>query len=478
MKTKLLLIGTIFILLRSFAHGQYYQPFKNNFKYQFSYYLGTPMYTSVFVHTMNIDSTVVQGQDSVFYFNPMYSQIDNFWGRKMIKRGDSLYLFIFSTGDTILLKTNSTIGSAWSFNANQVSYTVTYSGLRKETVLSGIVDSVKTFTVTNTAGFSDSIKISRLYGMTYSFMLRALSPGFVYNSAESGRMNMQYIYNIKAGKNVLNFMDYYHLNVGDVLAYTDFESGPIFSYSNIFNVTSQKTGVDSILYSIAKYSVDSLVNGKYYTTQSECSLIVKDTSVRTIPTRMYDDYPNQGIETVLTFPLNKASNNYGGNYLTYLVDTSAKNLLIMPLYFLEEFTTMQFTQPYGLNRWNYSGLPNNADASYYLSQYWPNNSEVNSFTDLNTFLGVVKPTDKISDVYIYPNPFQDKIILRSDQLSPGTYDIHIYSVEGSEVYTSKSAYVEQAQKITIDNLSGLPQGVYFLTIEGMGLVQNFKMMKQ
>lgn len=317
----------------SSATAQNFQPFKNKYKYQFSY---TGLYMnrnqSELIHGIEIDSAKIINSDSVFYFNNLstdFASTDNFLGNSMVKKANGKYLFLvtnYNKTDTVIIKTQETLGTQWTFKLSNTLYTAQYAGYKQENVLTNQIDFVKTFIVENTLGFKDSVKISENFGLIYSFR-------FCDNFFPCNHFNLTYILNTKTGTNKLNYFDYFNYDLGDVLVYQ-----PNLTYPNlppvgndVYKVLSKTISLngDTVTYLFSNCHIDAFNGGVYSTTQGYRTLIVTECSV-------IGNFPYTG---PLSFPPNK----YGAFYSFAPGMYNEGNLMIGPPRFFEApFLSIRF----------------------------------------------------------------------------------------------------------------------------------------
>jgi hypothetical protein len=159
MITRAALVG-IFVLSFLWSFGQNWHPFPGN---------GTVLYqygqTDTSIWGMKIDSVVLEGDAVAFYFMLIDRQTcwgeefvlcngnsihafsstlaafqDNYFGRKMLKYGDSL-LFVATAGDSFLLRLDAQQGEPWHWAGNDSIWLDSIG----TTNLYGIADSIKIF---------------------------------------------------------------------------------------------------------------------------------------------------------------------------------------------------------------------------------------------------------------------------------------------------------------------------------------------
>jgi len=138
-----------FFLLFTIAYSataQNFQPFRNKYKYQFTYTgFFTGMIQSGLIHGIEVDSAKSVNSDSIFYFNKLGAN-DNYWGNSMVQKAGGVYLFLIANNDqndTLIVKTQTSLGEQWTFKLKNILYTVYYDSYKPETVLKNQTSFVK-----------------------------------------------------------------------------------------------------------------------------------------------------------------------------------------------------------------------------------------------------------------------------------------------------------------------------------------------
>jgi hypothetical protein len=361
MRFSILVSFLLFTIVYS-ANAQNFQPFKNKYKYQFSYTSSNiNKIKSSAIYGIEVDSAKVIGSDSVFYFNKRSTNSmilennfsgnsNNFWGNSMVKKPGGEYLFLITNNtvnDTLILKTQEALDAQWTFKLATVLYTIQYVSYRQETVLTNQTDYVKTFLVENALGFKDSIKISENFGLVYSFP-------FIDDTNPNSNFNLTYIFNSKFGKNKLNYFEYFNFDTGDILIYSpaDDNTAPTDPLNNdVYKVLSKtiSSNGDTVTYSFSKCHIDAINSGTYTTTQTHCEMTVTACSVTgTFP---YID--------LLIFPL-------PDGYIFYPTIDGFVITLSDPF---EDIPTYTFQIGLGLKRYDFNGLPNDNNITYKNTAY-------------------------------------------------------------------------------------------------------------
>ncbi len=470
-----LFVIAFFLFFCSITHSaiaQNFQPFKNKFKYQFSY-TGTVIneIRSGLIHGIEVDSANLVGSDSIFYFNRLdYSSSffkDNFWGNSMVKKNGGEYLFLLTNdnqNDTLILKTQETLGSQWTFRLETVLHTIQYKSYKQETVLTNQTDYVKTFIVENASGFKDSIKISENFGLVYSF---PFSDDYFYMRSS---FNLTYILNSKIGENKINYFDYFNYELGDILEYTsDYRIAlgyPDKTGNNIYKVISKtiSDNADTIIYSFSVCHLDDRDDydkNFYETTQFHCRIRVTAHSVT-------GNFPY----------LDSLSFRSTSSHYVHAVGVFGINSMIFaPARTFEYDRIFRYAKGLGLQKYSLTGGMDYDDELYENIRYIKQ-SNADDDCNLSIILSAKSLHASSGNLSVAPNPFKESISLNASDLNPGKWNIRIVSAFGVEVYTSEAFISSSNQQIDISGLPTLTTGMYFLSVENDSQVYTQKIIKQ
>ena len=455
----------IFFAVAYSTTAQNFQPFKNKYKYQFTY-TGRFMNTlqSGLIHGIEVDSANIVNSDSIFYFNKL-SSTDNFWGNSMVKKTNGDYLFLITNNthnDTLIVKTQVSLGTQWTFNLKNILYTAHYDSYKLETVLTNQTGFVKTFIVENASGFKDSIKISENFGLIYSFPFT--DDFFPHHD----HFNLTYIFNTKIGENKLNYFEYFNYKLGDVLEYTpDYRVAagyPDKTGIDIYKVISKTISLntDTIKYYFSVCHIDTINGKSYSSTQNHCALVVTDCSVT-------GNFPYIGM---LSFPIKTG-------YFAFAPATNNADFMIVPAYLTEHDIFYTFQKGLGLKKYSAGGWQDYYDFMEYINCGYLKQTNLNDdCASSETILDTKSLHASSANLAIAPNPFEQSISLNATNLSQGNWTVRITSVLGVEVYNSAMVISSTNQQIDLSNLPALTSGIYFLSIENESQVYSQKIVKQ
>jgi hypothetical protein len=458
----------IFFAVAYSATAQNFQPFKNKYKYQFTYTgsIANQIYSPL-IHGIEVDSAILVGQDSIFYFNKLLTNTkDNFWGNSMVKQTDGNYLFLITNNalnDTVIVKTQVSLDAQWTFTLKNISFTAHYNSYKQETVLTNQTDFVKTFIVENASGFKDSIKISENFGLIYSF------PFTDEFDMPHEHFNLTFILNTKIGENKLNYFEYFNYDLGDILEYTSdprVAAGyPDRTGDDIYKVISKTISLhgDTIVYSFSNCHIDAINGNNYSTTQTHSELVVTACSVT-------GNFP---YIDPLPFPPNK-----NGQLFAFALDMYNNDLMIEAPHVFEYDKLYTFEIGLGLKEYTRGG-GYDYDYIYYINIKHIKQSNTDDDCDgLATILDTKTLHAASANLIIAPNPFDNYISLNTTNLSQGNWTIRITSVLGVEVYTSKMIISSSNQQVDLSNLPTLTSGIYFLSFENESQIYSQKIVKQ
>lgn len=472
MRPSLIVALLIFIASAYSATAQNFQPFKNKYKYQFSY-TGSirGQINNSLIHGIEVDSAKIIHSDSIFYFNRLFTNVfnqpskDNFWGNSMVKKTGGEYLFLIKTNtqnDTVLVKTQAALGSQWSFKLKNILYTARYESLRQETVLTNQIDYVKTFIVENASGFKDSIKISKNFGLLYSFAFTEDFPG------DFNHFNLTYIFTTKVGVNKLNYFEYFNYDAGDMLIYSPrYHAGPPSDRkdNDVYKVLSKTISLhgDTIRYSLNKCHIDAVNGTTYSTTQTHCWLVVTAFAVT-------GNFP---YIAPLSFPTNKI-----GGFLAFALDMNDAELTIANPFVSNYNPSYTFQIGLGFKEYSFHGGVN-YDPIYYINTQYIKQSNIDDDCDgLETILDTKTLHASSANLVVAPNPFDNSISFNATNLSQGNWTVRIVSALGIEVYTSAMTISSSNQLLGLSNLPALTSGIYFLSLENENQIYSQKIVKQ
>jgi len=464
MRPSLIVSLLIFMAIAYSGTAQNFQPFRNKYKYQFTY-TGFIMgrIDSSLIHGIEVDSAKIIHSDSIFYFNKLRTSEDNFWGNSMVKKTGEEYLFLITNNtqnDTVLVKTQAVLGSQWSFKLKNILYTARYESLRQETVLTNQIDYVKTFIVENAFGFKDSIKISENFGLVYSFPFKKDFPGF-------NHFNLTYIFTTKVGVNKLNYFEYFNYDAGDILIYSPRYYGPPSDRRNndVYKVLSKTISLngDTISYSLIKCYIDAVNGTTYSATQTYCGLVITALSVT-------GNFPYIG---PLSFPTNK-----NGGFFAY-DPNRYNNMLQIAHHFLSDYNpSYTYVKDVGFKSFIFHGSFDYEPVYYINTAYIKQSNTDDDCASSETILDTKTLHASSADLVVAPNPFDHSIALNATNLSQGNWTVRITSALGVEVYTSSMVISSSNQQIDLSNLPELTAGIYFLSLENESQVYSQKIVKK
>ena len=260
-------ILTILGLVSLSAQAQDYAPF-------------TPGRTPYFqagdsVYSLRITNAYVQGNDSVFEFNPRlvplaipisalgcYGQTtveaarntNNIFGAKMVKSAGWLFRFVLANGNEYLVKPKAAIGTTWVFSQEmQLSATL---AARSVGLVQGMPDSVSTVLLSN----GDSILLSKNYGLvsarsfvSYTNTAANAQPVWLVRLPEAG-----------IGSGIDHAYPIFNFQPGDKFLYEGQHKlgfPPCYNYLATTEVLSRNESQDSIWYTLRNQRLITAVPG-------------------------------------------------------------------------------------------------------------------------------------------------------------------------------------------------------------------------
>ncbi|MBP9187635.1 MAG: T9SS type A sorting domain-containing protein, partial [Bacteroidia bacterium] len=102
----------------------------------------------------------------------------------------------------------------------------------------------------------------------------------------------------------------------------------------------------------------------------------------------------------------------------------------------------------------------------------------NGKSEYSSVVSVVNTEALTSEIAAYPNPFNDKLTVTISDAKAGVATIEVMDLSGRLMYAVDQTIDNGNQTITINELSNLSQGVYFVRISTSGNTKVVKMIKQ
>jgi hypothetical protein len=467
---KILFFILFFIELTNGGFSQNYSPFKNGYLYQYSYLGYNREYA---IHSMKVDSARIEAGDSVFYFNKVNSIVfssydnSNLWGNKMIKRVNGDCFFIFQM-DTVLLRTSVPIGSQWSFISQNIPYTVTFTSHLLGSIFN-TSDSIKTLIVENNYGFKDSVKISKKYGVIYSFPLlflkTASNNGHIDKSMNT--VKLEYIYNLNLGKNRLNFLESFNFNVGDVFLHgysSTFSVNPFINKVNAMTIVNKQISPNA---DTIKYRV-TYCQSENFSQKTKTFAHVKTVNI-TVTSMLYAN----GIET-FQHPLGKMHGNTTSyaSYTMYAVDTTYGTFSIKGLYDYmgEIYESVIYRRNIGLTDSIHCFIPECNGSYVFIGKYkMLNAKDTCDFSELFPVSPDSLVKESVSpEMVLYPNPIKGEMLnLQCSNFVPGNYYYSIKNAMGVEI-KANTFTIDEGESIALFIIPEifLSTGVYSFSLKG------------
>ncbi|MBN2668726.1 MAG: T9SS type A sorting domain-containing protein [Bacteroidales bacterium] len=178
------------------------------------------------VHTLKMDSVKLDGTDSIFYpftqirdvngyldcFNPF---MPHWIGQKIRTQTNGNHYFYNKNGDSLLIKSTAPINATWQV---MTGYTAEVTQLVWENVL-GVMDSVKTISISDGNQFTTSIKLGRSYGFvnTGNFYLFPNLDDNTYYYDTFQTYELAGLSTPEIGLQNLTWFDVFDFQVGDII---------------------------------------------------------------------------------------------------------------------------------------------------------------------------------------------------------------------------------------------------------------------
>jgi len=244
-------------------------------------------------NTIWIDSTVINGTDSVFYLNRIVTACDtcpatyrlcnqpDFLKKIMYKRSGGKYEFRYP--GSVLIKTLASAGQSWLYDTVN-SITATVSSVTQQPVF-GITDSVKGIHLSN----GGVIWLSKNHGL---LQFTGLPVTMVYSLRGIEGRNI--------GDLVPKFAQIYNYQVGDVLQYKDksinYGMGYGYGHLNKITILTRDSSAGYYSYSIREVSCAWIVQIIGYTHDTTHSYELTTMSFQDSASDLSNYYPSQIVE--------------------------------------------------------------------------------------------------------------------------------------------------------------------------------------
>ncbi|MEI8280204.1 MAG: T9SS type A sorting domain-containing protein [Bacteroidota bacterium] len=459
-----------------------------------------------YLRGIRIDSTTVQGSN--FFYYPFHtqrfagSQLTNInngsWlGYSVIQLSDGTFLFDNMWGDTVIIKTQASVGSTWTFynDTSSRNYIATVTAVDTMTVL-GNIDSIKKITISayngSTAAPSDAVNnfqliLSKNYGFVQIFDLFT----FPYRRPDTSFYQTGLDYHLDtvcrgvwpAGPNYNNsifkiidykvptFLDMFNYNIGDI-----FET----EYSYNINDNNQTTFTSDM------YIVDTIV-GKtivdpYHThydtkrgmNRTETHILYNGINYPTIIKNYYMYFGPIGydVDTSQLAHTDKIPEEYGLDSLIYYNPKDTSNGYTGLLYYLTmypnpnyiEWCPTQYNFKAGSYPINMQNCATSFNATFPYDEPYDtilrftviNGVASGNYIPLNPRLGV--NDIKENEFKLYPNPANEIIHIQFNKQENCT--VSIINMMGQALLSEQC----NGPSTTIP-ISDIPTGIYDVRIQ-------------
>ena len=497
-----------FVLITSYSFGQNYQIFNDNqvgyYKYQIPnsalfYYPAD----SIIYFSASGDSSIMQGNDKIIYHSNVVREIyytpsncllirdSSLFGNQTIQKNNGDYLFLTQNSDTLLLKTQATIGTIWELGRLEngtLSVKAKVINVQPKSIFN-VIDNVKTIslTVKNTSGTtvnhpinSLQIELSENYGILKT-------PNFLYFDSDTREIELVGHSALNGSFKEVKWADIYNFDVGDVF-HTLYRRTPAPTYeTNIYTsktITSKQITSDSVSYetSIERVIIDN-VDGVIDTTSSTYNDIesypLTHPSDWVRPQTSYRFGDSTNILPIGSYSLDHyryGFHNMDNEYINgRIVKSEVNNYTI---YNREDSCNNSFICPYDEKEYiEGAGGPYNAgwgfDPSSYRLVYYKKGAETwgtpYDFDLLSDTKSVIPTVEKLQ---ITPNPATNNIIISSDAIIKNG-QLTVFDMAGKVIHQVVLAGKNEVN-LSIQNWIN---GVYLVKIVDKNRVWSGKLVK-
>lgn len=474
-----------FFCFTSFA--QNYLPFQSNRDALFVETNGSAR----MVKAIHFDSIVVNSMDSIYYNYKVvegpglcYNPHGNSWlGEKVILKPNGDVYFFNSNSDSLLLKTQSTIGDKWKFmkKPDGSYYEAFFSSHYFSTVL-GNTDLIKEIIIQyydslgnalNSRFNGTKIKIGQNYGIVemlnvYRFETTFLTPIGLKLIGKTNPIEGIYL------KNKKEFLEF---NIGDIFRLhknLDFPSNFDFQHTDILHeVLTKQINGDTIDYTIqecTKTQHSWVIDTTSYSSTNNSKAIINFRQIIN-PDKVFDALPEQAI----FFPLSPTDSFFTNNAIYQHYDFNGNLLyngrLIKYSPYIQQGMFQQFDScwivfPYGsperedyyidgCGKFYYKGKYGQEENKNLV--YFKKGTETWGYpTHCDSLVSDETQKLKLANVKIYPNP-SNGILRIEHELIAQNYEILIYDLTGKKCFRADLSQQEY-------DLSVLEPAVYILML--------------
>ncbi len=442
-------------------------------------------------HTIWVESVQLSGNDTIFQLNrivknvPGYPEIalryqPQFFLKQMKKQDDGVYTF--SDPESFILHAFATNGESWLFDQDN-NITAQVTSLSLEDVF-GDQDSVKVISLTD----GGEIRLSKNFGILKF-------PDFI----TGGYYELAGIQNTSYGESVPDFWDIFDFGVGDVFQFFEDAGDPFGSgfITRKLTITSKEVNSNSF-----NYSYDGIYNCLYFEAGGGggiSSYTYSDdfnfTDSINHPANYFsgqdyvlpNSYTGNGTHRVFTVARYDVDDETGGFYKNfgtkdetttpYSADVFYELSQFSDTLYRFEYTSVLF-EPCGLMGFGYGGSLGETFRSEGCFEYWSLKELAGYIKDGDT-VGTITPDSLLLTginnlnavnpaVFVYPNPVDNVINFRFNELNPSwdEFKIEIRNLLGQLVMQQTG---EMKESITL-NIDDISPGIYIYTIKSNKII--------
>lgn len=444
------------------------------------------------VKALRVDSVVLNGLDSIFYFNhelervedtysAVYANGNSFLGKCITIKNDGFNNLVNQKKDTLKFKTNATLGETWVFyQRNDSVLKAKVSAIDQENFL-GVSDSVKTFSlklevnglVQNSLFDTLNFKISKKYGvlsiinLNYFHEPPASEYHYIYGYNDPNSIvQVNYLKkheligqsNPKIGTQNLTKKDLHNFNVGDEFHYKG-------SYNFGLECLCTYTTNSKYIYRILdKYNVsDTIVYKVEFTSHDEGHYkdsIWNKFNIDTMYDKIYSDSQFDELPFIPYF--DTMSNLLHINKMSSLSEKEVRCLGYRPEldYYREPIGNVikvceaYHPKIYNPNPTGYVFFPDYGSTALVYSK--------SGEEEWGTPLRLIESSNEILTeeiLSVYPNPSNS--VFNFSFKNEGNYEISIFALNGAHIFNSNC----HESKLLVD-LSSFSKGIYQYAVKG------------
>jgi hypothetical protein len=459
-----------------------------------------------YLRGIRVDSVVTSGSDVLYYpyrtrrkkseLSYYEDTVMGCWlGGRVVMKPDGVFLFDNYWRDTVIIKTNASIGDSWIFydDTSSASYWATVTGMDTMTVL-GVLDSIKTITIHAFASGVPSpsdpvdnfqIQLSKEHGFVkvfdlYTFPYHFTTAGDLYYNWAQVAHNPGYG-GVVPFESAMHFQivdfqnpalrDIFDFNTGDVFEWkisSNSGSAPVYNYTNYSGIQANKILSRS---TPDPYHVQYQTEIKAVINAHQTHTGINTTDVKdSVETQIYD---TSVLFSSLVGRMPEDALSTKAIYYYVPVDTYCVSTPLYAIIYLESLSNFSsiYKQVY---KTKFGQVYNNKQIFYGFGSGFEGHVATNVISwliyslkdgiECGTYFNVPISVASLSvdnSIKIFPNPVKQELTVAAAE---NITSIVISNIIGQTVYS----HTYNSKEVKVD-VADLPDGIYFLRLNGTTL---------